>query len=66
MKTNDKIVRDGWWVLVNKQDGHLLSGNYGPLVIATRDEARTIRDVHTTSWRDWRIAKASICATVTK
>lgn len=66
MKTNDKIVRDGWWVLVNKQHGHLLSGGYGPLVVTTRDEARMIRENNTDNWRDWRIAKASICATVTK
>lgn len=65
MKTNDKVSSSGW-CLVNKRSEELATDSYGPVLRSTRASIRYWRDNKTAIPANWRIARAEICATVTK
>lgn len=67
IKTNDKVQSSGW-CLVNKLDGTLARlGNSGVFITTSRSALKRFRDNNLNiEPSEWRIAKAQVCATVTK
>lgn len=65
IKTNDKVQSSGW-CLVNKLDGELANDKHGLVLRATRAGVKYWRDHFALTPGMWRIAKAQVCATVTK